>query len=244
MESEADKSVTIPSPDELILPVELLRHIATLLDFQSLRQFRLVSPQWNAVGLPILMKRGHYNLSHPSCLEIDRPDLIKGAIKYSSWKISHSVYESAELLHDHQIWQNVRSLSIQQPIPLTREFHRWAWQTIGTRCPNLQELTFMFESVHNSAEVDSEVESDYEAAIKGLPNGSFPKISNLTSLASVHFKGIHDNTTAYFAQHLLQACTTSLRHLYFCPIGETRHKNVDGGEEYRIFDYLKQIHVS
>jgi hypothetical protein len=250
MESEANKSLTVQSsPDDVILSPhfdkDVLRHIALFLDFQSLRQFRLVSREWNAACLPILMKRGHYNLSHPCDDNDKRADLYRGAINYSSWKISHSVYESAELLHDNEMWENVRSLSIHQFRPLTREFHRWAWETIGeTRCPNLQELTFSFENVDvcddDSPYVNTEIESDYGQAIQGLPNASFPNISNLSNLTSVHFKGICDKTTAYFAQHLLAASTPSLRHLYFCPIGESDDVYMDRGEAFRIFDYLKQ----
>jgi hypothetical protein len=201
--------------------------MATFLDFQSIINFRLVSREWNTACLAILMKRGHYNLSH-STHGNERPELLKGAMKYSSWKISHSVYDSAELLHDNQMWLDVKSLTIHQQIPLTREFHRWAWETIESRCLNLQEITFMFESGDNSAEVDSEVESDYEQAIQGLPNASFPRISNLTSLASVHFKGIHDKTTAYFAQNLLQPCS-NLCHLYFRTVCEPRNVRQDVG---------------
>jgi hypothetical protein len=82
MESEANKALAtiIPSPDEIIptvqLNVDVLRHIATFLDFQSLLQFRLVSREWNSVALPILMKRGTYNLGHPSPHENKRPDLL------------------------------------------------------------------------------------------------------------------------------------------------------------------------
>jgi hypothetical protein len=98
----------------------------------------------------------------------------------------------------------------------------------------------MFESVESSAEVDSEVESDYELAIQGIANASFPKISNLTSLASVHFKGIHDKTTAYFAETLLQATTTSsLCHLFFCPIRQPNNVQKEIGA-FRIFEYLEQ----
>jgi hypothetical protein len=152
-----------------------------------------------------------------SCLGNKRPDLYRGATKYSSWKISLSVYQSSELLQDDQIWRNVKSLTIYQRIPgLSRGFYVWAWETIENRCPNLQELTFIFRSVMNT-KGKREVLSDYQLAIQGLPNASFPKISNLTHLSSVHFKGICDRTTAYFAENLLQACT-NLRHLSFCPI--------------------------
>jgi hypothetical protein len=244
MESEANKTLTtiIPIPDNVIptprLNSDLIRHIATFLDFQSLRLFRLVSPEWNAASLAILMKRGTYNLTH-KCYGSERADLYRGANHYSSWKISHSVFESAELLHDKQRWGNVRSLTIHQLTPLSKEFHRWAWETIQSRCPNLQELTLIFESICYS-QPERKVYRDYKRAINEKPNASFPKISNLRNLTCVTFRGICDKTTAYFAQNLLQACTTNLRQLYFCPIGETRHKNVDGGEEYRIFDYLKQ----
>jgi hypothetical protein len=213
MESEANKALTTinPIPDDAILTSHLdedvLRHIATFLDFQSLRQFRLVSRVWNSVCLPILMKRGTYNMGHPCLDNNERADLFKGAIRYSSWKISHSVYESAKLLHDNQMWGNVRSLTIHEQIPLTRGFHRWAWEMIESRCPHLRELIVIFQGYDKSSEVNSEVESDYEEALQGLPNASFSKISNLTSLASVHFKGIWDKTTAYFAENLLQATT-------------------------------------
>jgi hypothetical protein len=252
MESETNKAPTtsIPSPDELIsishLPEEVLRHIATFLDFQSLKNFRLVSPEWNAACFPILRKRGTCNLSHP-CHENERPDLLEGAMDYSSWKINHSVYKSSETLHDHQIWVNVRSLIIHQKTPLSREFHRWAWETISeAHCPHLQDLTFMFESAdgpYGFSKVDSEVESDYQEALQGHQNASFPDISPLTSLGSVTFKGIWDKTTAYFAQHLLAATNpTSLRHLYFCPIGDTEDVYLDILDRgaYRIFTYLKR----
>jgi hypothetical protein len=214
---------------------DILRHIATFLDFQSMRRFRLVSREWNAACLPILMKRGQYNLTH-STYEDKRPDLLKGAIHYSSWKISRSVYQSS--LQDDTIWQNVKSLTIHQKIPLFSGFHSWTWETIQNRCPNLQELTFIFQPVLN-ANVRSNVLADYEKAIQGLPNACFPKISSLRNLSSLHFKGIYDKTTAYFAQHLLQAATTSLRHLYFCPISPPKNVNIDI-EGFRIFEYLHQ----
>jgi hypothetical protein len=244
MESEANKTLTtiIPIPDNVIptprLNSDLIRHIATFLDFQSLRLFRLVSPEWNAACLAILMKRGTYKLTH-KCNGSERADLYQGANHYSSWKISHSVYESAKILHDKQRWGNVRSLTIHQLTPLSKEFHCWAWETIQSRCPNLEELTFIFETISYS-QPEREVYKDYKRAIKEKPIASFPKISNLRNLKCVTFRGIYNNTTAYFAQHLLQACTTSLRHLYFCPMGEAGHKNLDEGEAYRIFDYLKQ----
>jgi hypothetical protein len=250
MESEANNALIVTtiahSLDELILTPyldeDVLRHIATFLDFQSLRQFRLVSREWSAACLPILMKRGHYNLSHPCHDNEERADLYQGAMHYSSWKISHSVFESAEILHDNQRWENVRSLTIHQFIPLSREFHLWAWETIEeVCCPNLQELTLIFEAHYDDcSKVDSEVESDYEQAIKGLPNASFPNnISNLMNLTSVHFKGIYDKTTAYFAQKLLHATTpTSLRHLHFCPIRPPNYVQLDIGA-FRIFEYLK-----
>jgi hypothetical protein len=235
MESEENMALPtiIPSPDELIptvqLNVDVLRHIATFLDFQSLQQFRLVSRECHTVGTPILMKRGYYNLTHSSNGN-ERRDLLKGAIHYSSWKISHSVYESAKLLQDDQMWQNVKSLIIHQKIPgLSRGFYVWAWETIQRRCPNLQEITFMLQEVMNT-KVNPEVLSDYELAIQGLPNASFPKITNLRNLSSVYFKGIFDSITAYFAQNLLQACT-NLRHLSFCPIFDL--------ESFRIFEYLQ-----
>jgi hypothetical protein len=243
MESNAKSEALIfPSPSELILTPHLhddvLRHIATFLDFQSIRQFRLVCREWNAAGTGILMKRGYYALTY-LCKENERSDLCRGASHYSSWKISHSIYESAEILHDNEMWGNVRSLTIHQLIPLSREFHSWAWETIQSRCPNLQEISFIFERFFNTAP-ESEVESDYERAVEGLPNASFPKISNLTKLVSVHFKGIYDKTTAYFARNLLQACTPNLRHLSFCPITEPLDLDLEVVDAFRIFEYLKQ----
>jgi hypothetical protein len=86
MESEANK-ILIPSPDNVNpcphFHEDILRHVATFLDFQSLLQFRLVSHEWNDVGLPILMKKGYYNFTH-SRHGNERPDLLKGAIHYSS----------------------------------------------------------------------------------------------------------------------------------------------------------------
>jgi hypothetical protein len=251
MESEANNkartATIIPSPDDELITIldlqeEILRHIATFLNFQSIKNFRLVSREWNAAGLPILMKRGYYNLIHSS-YGVERPDLLKAAIHYSSWKINHSVYESAEFLHDNEMWEEVSSLSIHQPSPLTKPVLVWAWETISeSRCPNLRELTLSFVTVPYPSAVDSEVESDTEQAIQGITNESFPTISNFTNLTSLRFKGIYDNTTAYFAQHLLAATTTSkLRHLHFRPIGESRYnKYLDGGEAYRVFDYLKR----
>jgi hypothetical protein len=202
--ADADNRIVLPRliglslRDDLRLHEDVLRHIATFLDFQSLRQFSLASREWNLAGMPILMKRGTYNLSHPCHGNEERSDLHKEAIHFSSWKISHSVYESAEFLHDKQIWQSLKSLTIHQPIPLNRGFCSWAWETIQTRCPNLQEISFTFERSFN-IEPESRVKSDYETAIQGLPNASFPKISNLRNLTSVTFKGICDKTTAYFA---------------------------------------------
>jgi hypothetical protein len=136
------------------------------------------------------------------------------------------------------MWTNVKSLTIQQPIPLSREFHRWVWQTLQTRCPYLHELTLSFEQDRKS-KLNSQVESDYQKAIHGLPNPSFPNISNLTNLKSIHFKGIHDKLTAYFAQNLLQDCTPNLRHLHFCPITQPIDVLQDTGA-FRIFEYLRQ----
>jgi hypothetical protein len=124
MESEANKFLTTPSPDDVVNPTphldeDVLRHIAPFLDFQSLLQFRLVSREWNAAFLPILMKRGTYNLICSSYGK-KRPGLFRGAINYSSWKISHSVYNSCKILHDNGMWQNVRSLSIYTWVPLQR----------------------------------------------------------------------------------------------------------------------------
>jgi hypothetical protein len=239
MESEAEnKTQIIPNPDDVNpfphLNEDILGHVATFLDFQSLLQFRLVSHEWNAIGLPILMKKGYYNLTHLTH-ENERPDLLKGASNYSSWKITHSVYKSAELLHDDQMWRNVKSLIIQQRIPgLTRDFHVWAWETIQIRCPNLQEITFILQGVMNT-KINPEELSDYELAIQGLPNASFPKISNLPHLSSVHFKGICDSITAYFAQTLLQACP-NLRNLSFCPL---RGPPIYDLESFRIFEYFQ-----
>jgi hypothetical protein len=243
MESEADKFPVIPRPVGLLRDVPslheyILRHIATFLDFQSIRQLRLVSREWNFAGTGILMKRGYYDLTYP-CHENERSDLYRGAINYSSWKISRSVYQSSELLHENQIWQNVSSLTIHQLIPLFSGFHRWALETIGSRCPNLQELIIIFKPVFNSTD-RSRVVSDYEDSIQGLPNNnaSFPnEISNLRHLSSVHFKGICEKTTAIFAQNLLQACT-NLRHLSFCPIGEPSNVRLDL-EAFSIFEYLQ-----
>jgi hypothetical protein len=239
MESEAEnKTQIILNPDDVNpfphLHEDILRHVATFLDFQSLLQFRLVSREWNSIGLPILMKKGTYNLTH-STHGNERPDLLKGAIHYSSWKITHSVYESAELLQDDQMWRNVKSLIIHQRIPgLSRDFHVWAWETIQRRCSNLQEITFILQGVMNT-KMNCEVLADYKLAIQGLPNASFPKISNLKHLSSVHFKGICDSITAYFAQNLLQACT-NLRHLSFCPL---RGPPIYDLESFRIFEYLQ-----
>jgi hypothetical protein len=238
MESKTNKVLSTSSSNDVILMLRvneyILLHISTFLDFESLLQFRLVSHEWNAACLPILMKRGTYNLSHPSPHENERPNFLKGAIHYSSWKISHSVYKSSEILHDNGMWQNVKSVTIQQQIPLTREFYSWAWDTIGTRCPNLQDLTFIFQPVFDS-NLDSVAESEYERALIELHNNvSFPKISNFRNLTSIKFKGIYDKTTAYFAESLLQACN-NLRHLYFSRIGEPGKwdENVS-----RIFGYL------
>jgi hypothetical protein len=241
MESKANNKILtiIPSPDEVIINPHLedvLRHIATFLDFHSLRQFRLVSRDWNTASLPILMKKGNYNLTHP-CHRNEREDLYQGAIHYSSWKISHSVYTSAKLLlHGNEMWENVSSLTIHQRIPLSREFLRWAWETIESRCPNLRDLIVIFQSVEDSELRSTTVVSDYEQAIQGQPNASFPKISKLTNLSSIQFKGIHDKLTAYFAQILLQACT-NLRHLSFCPIAEPTNVKLDT-EAFSIFEYL------
>jgi hypothetical protein len=248
MESEADTFLVIPRQDELLRDVpslheDILRHIATFLDFQSIRHFRLVCREWNAAGTGILMKRGYYDLTHTCHGNEERRDLLEGAKHYSSWKISHSVYKSSKILHDNGMWGNVRSLSIHTCLPLTREFHCWAWETImESRCPNLQELTISFESASSVPPHHPEVVSDYKQAITtGTSNPSFPQISSLKNLVSVHFKGICDGITAYFAQHLLQTGTPSLRHLFFCPITEPRdYTNLKVGEAYRIFEYLKQ----
>jgi hypothetical protein len=200
--------------DNLRLHEDVLRHIATFLDFQSLRQFSLVSREWNAAGMSILMKRGHYNLTH-HCHGIDeRSDLHKGAIRFSSWKISHSVYESAEFLHDNGIWQSLKSLTIHHRIPFKRGFCSWAWETIQNRCPNLQEFTLIVESIVDS-ERDREVKLDYKQARNGIPNSSFPRIPSLRNLVSVRFKGTCDKTTVYFAQNLFEACTISV--IYISP---------------------------
>jgi hypothetical protein len=245
MESEASKALITrsPSPAEPILTPylheDILRHIATFLDFHSLRQFRLVSHEWDSACLPILMKRGTYDLTW-FCRRCQSPDesFYKGAIHYSSWKITHSVYESAKLLADNGMWQNVKSLTIHENTPVSREFHSWAWETIQTRCPNLQELTFIFPFVAylSKPKLSSEVVSDYEQAIQGLPNASFPKISNLRNLTSVQFKGIYDKATAYLAENLLQACP-NLRHLSFSQI----HKRGNADDNvFRILKYLKR----
>jgi hypothetical protein len=165
--------------DNLRLHEDVLRHIATFLDFQSLRQFSLVSREWNAAGMSILMKRGYYDLTDSCHGNDERSDLHKEAIKFSSWKISHSVYESAQFPHDNRIWQSLKSLTIHQTIPFNRGFCSWAWETIQTRCPNLQEIIFIFESVVDS-ELDREVYMDYEQASNGTPNSSFPTISSLS----------------------------------------------------------------
>jgi hypothetical protein len=251
MESETDRIETsrplgLSLRDAVHLHEDIIRQLATFLDFQSLRQFRLLSREWNAACLPILMKRGTYNLSH-KCHRNECEDLYKGATNYSSWKINHSVYESAELLHDNEMWGNVRSLTIHQRTPLSRKFHRWAWETIQTRCPNLQEITFIFEPIPNLqpetpnpySERERKVHKDYKRAINEKPNASFPRISNLRNLTCVTFSGIYNKTTAYFAQHLLQACTPSLRRLYFCPIRQPR-SDQPNVEALRIFKYLKQ----
>jgi hypothetical protein len=221
--------------DDLHLHEDVLRHIATFLDFQSLRQFSLVSREWNAAGLSILLKRGTYDLTHHCHGNDERSDLHKEAIRFSSWKISHSVYESAEFLHENGIWQSLKSLTIHQTIPMKRGFCIWAWETIQTRCPNLQELTFIFESVADS-ELDREVKSDYKQAMNGTPNLSFPTISSRNKLASVRFKGICDKTTVYFAQNLLEACN-NLRHLHFSLISEPIYGDA---YVYRIYKFLEQ----
>jgi hypothetical protein len=235
MESEANKSLKVPSPDDdpILSPhldEDVLRHIATFLDFQSLRQFRLVSREWNAAFLPILMKRGTYNLIHFSYGNEERADLVEGAKHYSSWKLTRTVYKSSGILQDNGMWENVRSLTIKTWIPLGRELLRWAWETIGSHCADVQELTVIFESFEDYYEVDCEVVSDYEQAIQGLPNPSFPNISRLN--------GICDEITAHFAQHLLQATTPSLRYLSFCPIRASYGYSLS--EPFRIFEYLKQ----
>jgi hypothetical protein len=245
MESEAKRAlITIfPSQDDELIPTphlheDILRHIATFLDFQSLRQFRLLSPEWNAACLAILMKRGTYNLNRKCDDDVERADLYGGAKHYSSWKISYSVYSSAKLLHDKRMWGNVSSLTIHQSLSLSRGFVRWAWETIESRCPNLQDLTVIFENFSHHG-VDRKVDFDYEQAIQGTPNESFPKIANLSNLCSVHFRGICDKRTAYFAQNLLQATTSSLRHLHFCPITKPGLFPADTGA-FRIFEYLKR----
>jgi hypothetical protein len=220
--------------DDLRLHEDVLRHIATFLDFQSIKHFRLVSREWNAAGMCILMKRGYYDLTDSCHGNDERSDLHKEAIKFSSWKISHSVYESAEFLHDNGIWQSLKSLTIHQPIPFNRGFCSWAWETIQNRCPNLQEIIFVFESVVDS-ELDREVYMDYDQASNGTPNSSFPTISSLSNLASVRFKGICDKTTVYFAQNLLPACK-NLRHLHFSLIGQW--DKVDANA-YRIYQFLQ-----
>jgi hypothetical protein len=235
MESEANKEIPHTPSSDAILIEDVLRRIATFLDFRSIQQFRLVSREWNAACLPILMKRGHYVVAHSWHGNVDNADLYRAAIHYSSWKISDWVYESAELLHDKQMWLNVRSLTIQQIHGRTREFHLWAWETIENRCPYLQEITVKFRQVFGLP-VDSLVESDYEEAIMGMPNESFPKTSNLTNVMSVKFSGIYDKTTAYFAQNLLQACT-NLRHLHICSISQPKE---DDQGVYKILEYLKQ----
>jgi hypothetical protein len=116
------------------------------------------------------------------------------------------------------MWHNLKSLTIhEENNPLMKQFNSWTWETITSRCSNLQEITFIFGTVYRY-KTDREVEPDIERAMQGLPNNSFPKISNLTSLTSVTFEGISDMITAYFAQTLLRACN-NLSHLYFCPIG-------------------------
>jgi hypothetical protein len=240
MESEVNKCLVFPTPvgmswDVSRLHEDVLRHLANNLDFQSIRQFRLVCREWNAAGIAVLMKRGYYDLTYP-CFGSERPNLYKGAIHYSSWKISHSVYESAEILHDNKMWQNLKSLTIHQKTPLTREFHRWAWETLESRCPNLQEITFIFEPI-SYLQPEREVYKDYKRAVNEKQNASFPKIANLRNLTSVTFQGIYDKTTAYFAQNLLQACS-NLRHLYFCQLGEPPNVQLDVGA-FRILDYLK-----
>jgi hypothetical protein len=242
MESEASDSVAIPRAVGMLRDVprlheDILRHMVTFLDFQSIRQFRLVCHEWNAACLPILMKRGYYNLTQRRHGRDECAELYRGAKHYSSWKISHSVYKSSEILHDNGMWQNVKSLAIHQQTPLSREFHSWAWETIQTRCPNLQELTVIFEPTPNS-QPERKVCKDYMRATMGKPNASFPKISNLGNLASIKFKGIYNKTTAYFAEYLLQACT-NLRHLHFCQIGQPINVQPDV-EAFKIFKYLKR----
>jgi hypothetical protein len=241
MDSEVNNDIPHTSPHAILLPrlnEDVLRHIARFLDFQSLRHFRLVSHEWNDVSLPILMKRGTYNLTCHANEEC--ADLYGGANHYSSWKISHSVYESTDLLHDNQMWQNLSSLTVHQLVPLTSEFRHWVCETMESRCPNLQEIHFIFESAVDSseaageAEAVSEVESDRERTIAGLQNETFPMISNLTNLTSIKLDGICDKTSAFFTLNLLQACI-NLRHchLYFYPMGQ---KII----VFRVFEYLQQ----
>jgi hypothetical protein len=65
MESEVNDEIPyIPSAELILTPhlnEDVLRHMVTFLDFQSIINFRLVSREWNAACLPILMKRGTYN---------------------------------------------------------------------------------------------------------------------------------------------------------------------------------------
>jgi hypothetical protein len=134
------------------------------------------------------------------------------------------------------MWGNLSSLTIHHRIPLSREFLRWAWETVESRCPNLRDLIVIFQSVEDTELRSTAVVSDYEQAIQGQPNASFPKISKLTNLSSIQFKGICDKLTAHFAQILLQSCA-NLRHLSFCPIAEPTNVKLDT-EAFSIFEYL------
>jgi hypothetical protein len=136
------------------------------------------------------------------------------------------------------MWQNVMSLAIHKQTPLRREFHRWSWETIQTHCPNLQEVTFIFEPVSSYLQPERKVYKDDKRSIIEKQNASFPRISTLRNIASGRFKGIYNKTTAYFAQILLQAFT-NLRHLHFCQIGQPINVQPDV-EAFRIFKYLKR----
>jgi hypothetical protein len=81
--AEANSKIILPRltglslRDDLRLHEDVLRHIATFLDFQTLRPFRLVSREWNAAGMSMLMKRGYVDLSQLCQGNEERSDLHK-----------------------------------------------------------------------------------------------------------------------------------------------------------------------